>query len=158
MPVSISEVAEACGISKPTVRKYLKRLNLWEDHVNRDGAAFMVDEFAAAAVASEAEKQKPVVRRAALRPESDASEAPSLSDLYEARIADLNKVIENQRADLARKDEQIAALNAQMSSLSARLEESQAAEHKASDAVARMAGAGLWQRIVGFKGLLSDGR
>ena len=49
---TIKELADACGASKPTVKRRLQELGLWDGHVNKQGATFVVDDYAASALSA----------------------------------------------------------------------------------------------------------
>ena len=90
---TIKEVADRCRVTKPTVKRRLVELGLWEKHVNKTGASYEIDDYAAAAVAD------------------------SLTELTERSIAD-----EEPSADTLALDAVTKAMSAHISSLEAQLE------------------------------------
>lgn len=104
MPSTIREIADACGVSKPTVTKYLKELGLWDFHVTPGDSSHptVVDDEARAAVS-----QRLASIRGKAPAQSSANHEQMEADgdgvdgapqkgtvaLYEARIADLKAQI-----------------------------------------------------------------
>ena len=146
MPSTILEIAKSCGVAKQTVTKYLREMGLWDEHVTRGGRAYVVDDQAAALVSDAISRSVP--RRGHGRASESAIE--SLEAEHERRVADLRAQIDDLRSQLHAKD-------AQISSLTALLEASRASESAANERVARMASAGLIERLRGFRGLLGPG-
>lgn len=99
---TIKEIADACGVTKPTVTKKLKELGMWASHVSKSGNTFTVTDEAASAVA------------ASLVPSavSDRGEQPKHdnSSVYEAYIADLKLQNERLWEQVREKDALIAEL------------------------------------------------
>lgn len=75
MPAKLSEIAEQCGVTRQTVNNYLRKMNLWDEHVTPGaaGKAAIVDDFAASAVVAKIGVRK--------FPASDTSEEGSETDL-----------------------------------------------------------------------------
>lgn len=75
MPAKLSEIAEQCGVTRQTVNNYLRKMNLWDEHVTPGaaGKAAIVDDFAASAVVAKIGVRK--------FPASDASEEGLETDL-----------------------------------------------------------------------------
>lgn len=139
---TIRELAETCGASKPTVKRRLQDLGLWEGHVNKSGSVFIVDDFAASAVASSfAQDGKDV-------------EPPVPSDSLSPVVASLERHISSLERQLDAKDAQISALVNQNSELSARLDGMASRIAELSEQVGRAVSAaerphGLLDRLLG---------
>lgn len=105
---TIKEIADTCGVSKPTVTKKLKELGMWETHVNKVGMSFEVDAEATSAVAA---ILAPSVRES--EPEPPAPEK-SVLDVYAEYIEELKDMNGKLWERLKEKDEQIADLQRQL--------------------------------------------
>lgn len=105
---TIKEIADACGVSKPTVTKKLKELGMWDTHVNKVGMSFEVDAEAASAVAA---ILSPSVRET--EPEPPAPEK-SVLDVYAEYIEELKDMNGKLWERLKEKDDQIADLQRQL--------------------------------------------
>ena len=91
---TIKELADACGASKPTVKRRLQELGLWDGHVNKQGAAFVVDDYAASA---------------------------SVTDALNRYIASLESQIEAKDAQISALIDQNAAMSAKLDGMGERL-------------------------------------
>lgn len=100
---SIKEIAEACGVTKPTVTAKLKEIGMWDGHVNKQGKSFTVSAEAASAVSA---ALKPPVSPAADEPAKQAAN----DAIYEAYIADLKATNERLWEQVREKDALIAEL------------------------------------------------
>lgn len=107
---TIRQIAEQCGVSKPTVTERLKELDLWDSHVKKAGKAFEVDDYAAAAVA-DALKGK-----AAQKPPKDAGGVGDGATVREL-LAAQRDLVRMHQDQLAAKDVQINALMGQVADL-----------------------------------------
>lgn len=139
---TIKELADACGASKPTVKRRLQELGLWDGHVNKEGSAFVVDDFAASALASSFDVQR--VDDDSPRPVESGSSV----------IASLERYISSLEKQLEAKDSQIAALVDQSRDLSSRLDSMSSRISELSEQVGRAAAAadrprGFWDRLLG---------
>lgn len=105
---TIKEIADACGVSKPTVTKKLKELELWESHVNKVGSSFEVSAEAASAVAAEL---APSTRKV----EDEPAPEKSPIAIYEEYVKDLKEINAHLLDQLKEKDAQIAELQRQLS-------------------------------------------
>ena len=156
---TIGEIAQQLGKNKGTVRNWIKRLGL-ESHVSKSGdgrGTLYVDDYAASALAAKL-SGKPIETS-----EGDAAAAAdsALIAALNAHIADLQKALDGRAAEIERRDiehrEALEAKDREISDLRRQLDAALDAERRASGTLQRVAGAGLWQRITGFKGLLGDG-
>lgn len=157
---TIGEIAQQLGKNKGTVRNWIKRLGL-ESHVSKSGdgrGTLYVDDFAASALAAKL-SGSPVK-------DDRGSEAGDVADgaliaALNAHIADLQKALDERSAEIERRDSEhrmaLDAKDREIADLRSKLDASLGAERQASEALQRVAGAGLWQRLTGFKGLLGDG-
>lgn len=105
---TIREIAETCGVSKPTVTAKLKELDMWDGHVSKVGKTFQVSAEATSAVAA---ALAPSVKKA--EPEPQAPEK-SVLDVYAEYIEGLKDINEKLWERLKEKDEQIADLQRQL--------------------------------------------
>lgn len=183
MSVTIAELAKGLGRSKPYIRNLLKNGTdsfppLWEEHVDRSGRTFRVDDFAVQAVSDFVTNYAPAV----LRPsgDSDGSVAAAVAIARDSEVSMLRDEIERLKESLARSggeleraDAKIREMGDEVASLKAELREERAEndalrDEKSSqaDTIARLRGelvaverAGLFQRLRGFSfaGLLTDG-
>lgn len=100
---TIKEIADACGVSKPTVTKRLKEIGMWDGHVKKVGQSFEVDAEAASAVSSEL---APSTRKV----EEDPAQEKSPIAVYEEYIKDLKETNDRLWDQIREKDELIAEL------------------------------------------------
>lgn len=107
---TIKELADACGASKPTVKRRLQELGLWDGHVNKQGAAFVVDDYAASALS------------ASLAAGGDATGADAAQDAPASVTDALNRYIASLESQIEAKDAQISALIDQNAAMSAKLD------------------------------------
>lgn len=105
---TIREIAETCGVSKPTVTAKLKELGMWDGHVSKVGKTFEVSAEATSAVAA---ALAPSVKKA--EPEPQAPEK-SVLDVYAEYIEELKDMNGKLWERLKEKDEQIADLQRQL--------------------------------------------
>lgn len=157
---TIGELAQEFGKCKGTVTNWIERLGL-ESHVSKTGdgrGTLYVDDFAASALAAKlADKPIKKDRVSETRNAADGALVAALN----AHIADLQKQLEERAREAERREvehrREIDAKDGEIADLRARLDVSLGAERRASETLQRVAGAGLWQRMTGFKGLLGDG-
>lgn len=107
---TIKELADACGASKPTVKRRLQELGLWDGHVNKQGATFVVDDYAASALS------------ASLGATGDATGSDAGQDAPASVTDALNRYIASLEAQIEAKDGQISALIEQNAAMSAKLD------------------------------------
>lgn len=107
---TIKELADACGASKPTVKRRLQELGLWDGHVNKQGATFVVDDYAASALS------------ASLGASGDATGAGAAQDAPASVTDALNRYIASLESQIEAKDAQISALIDQNAAMSAKLD------------------------------------
>lgn len=107
---TIKELADACGASKPTVKRRLQELGLWDGHVNKQGATFVVDDYAASALS------------ASLGAGGDATGADAAQDAPASVTDALNRYIASLESQIEAKDGQISALIEQNAAMSAKLD------------------------------------
>lgn len=158
---TIAQIAHELGKSKGTVRNKIKEYGL-ESHVSVSGdgrATRVVDDYAASVLAAKLGGKVPANNdRGETAPDGSGS---ALIDALNAHIADLQKAVDERGAEIERREREHAvameAKDAEIADLRRRLDAALEAERRASGAVQRIAGAGLWQRLTGFKGLLGDG-
>lgn len=104
---TIKEIAEKCGVTKPTVTTKLKELGLWESHVSKSGSAFQVSDEAASAVAAAlAKKQDVDISQATPKPTSDAA-----MEVYREYMETLKRENDRLWQQIKEKDELIAELS-----------------------------------------------
>lgn len=132
---TIREIAERCGVSKPTVTERLKDLGLWDAHVTKAGKAFEVDDHAAAVVA-DALKGRAAPDAAGKGPAVD--DGVTVRELLAAQ-RDLARMYQDQ---LAAKDAQISTLMGQVADLTRQLAESR-------ETVERLASRSWFSRVFG---------
>lgn len=107
---TIKELADACGASKPTVKRRLQELGLWDGHVNKQGATFVVDDYAASALS------------ASLGASGDSTGADAAQDAPASVTDALNRYIASLESQIEAKDAQISALIDQNAAMSAKLD------------------------------------
>ena len=107
---TIKELADACGASKPTVKRRLQELGLWDGHVNKQGATFVVDDYAASALS------------ASLGAGGDATGDGAAQDAPASVTDALNRYIASLESQIEAKDAQISALIDQNAAMSAKLD------------------------------------
>lgn len=100
---SIKEIADACGVTKPTVTAKLKELDLWDKHVSKSGKAYEVSAEASSIVSS---ALKPSVT-----PVAEEKKVSSSETIYEAYIANLKRENERLWGQVEEKDKLIAELS-----------------------------------------------
>lgn len=151
---TIREIAERCGVSKPTVRNNLMRLGLWEEHVREEGGTLAVDEAATAAVC-DAILQRKTPRESGKAPEAPASEPETelaaVREVYEARIADLQEQIRDLRLQLdgvrgELREAHMAAIDHARALPEAREAAREAGAKEERDRIRSM---GMWARLTG---------
>lgn len=106
---TIREIAEGCGVTKQTVTARLRELGLWESHVTKDGRAFVVDAYAASAVAD------------ALKTPAKATEAPRAASGDRAAVDAYREAIEGLKSALSASEAQQAALVRQLDAKDAQI-------------------------------------
>ena len=121
---TIKQIANGLGVTKPIVTARLKDLKLWETRVSKSGQAYIVDDFAASAVADAIGKTS-----------QDATEPPTMgfgdggADAYRVAIKALKMALSAPHVQLAAiarqleaKDEQIRSLTAEVSAMQATID------------------------------------
>lgn len=118
---TIKEIAEKCGVTKPTVTTKLKELGLWESHVSKSGSAFQVSDEAASAVAAAlAKKQDVDVSQSTPKPTSDAA-----MEVYRDYIDAIKRENEKLWEQIREKEEQLRKKDELIAELSRKLAENQ---------------------------------
>lgn len=116
MPTTIKEIAEACGVSKATVRRKLAELGLADcPHVTKEGQRHIVSDRAASAVASALSKQE--------APPKAESAPETVEGMFERYIAVLEADKARLAAQVAEKDREIARLNESIVELASKVVE-----------------------------------
>lgn len=160
--VTIKELADSLGISKTTVSKHLKQLDLKEPHCKKVGNRFILDEFAQHAIAEAAgvttdeqpspEDEPTVYEVVAVNDARDKAQADELAVLRTdlaaalAQNADLVATTKEQSSLIASMTDDVRELNAELQSVRDEL----AVYQRATD---YMLGASLWKRLLGFSKL-----
>lgn len=143
MPTTIKDLADACRASKPTVKRRLQELGLWDEHVNKTEQPFTVDDHAASAVAASFADGP---REAAPGARSDAPPA-SVVDSLERHISSLERQLDAKDAQIQAMVEQVSALGARLDSMAAKMTD--LAEQVArANAIAERP-RGLFDRLLG---------
>lgn len=163
---TLKQIAEGCGVSKPFIRKLVRELDPEESHVQTVGNRIELDAWLSSQVSAEALRRKPP------SPAEDGAKAIIEADAEARDMAELHHRELHHREVLQLKDEQIGilkeerdrlrsqvdALMQQNANLQKLLSEAQKSADAAQATVAKMAGASVWQRLTGFKGLLGPGQ
>ena len=101
---TIKEIAERCGVSKPTVRNNLTKMGLWEAHVQEVDGILVVDESATAAVCDAILKRKrpqeTEVEEEAIVQVEQGPDYATMREVYAAHIADLQDQVRDLRLQL----------------------------------------------------------
>ena len=101
---TIKEIAERCGVSKPTVRNNLTKMGLWEAHVQEVDGILVVDEAATAAVCDAILKRKrpqeAEVEEEAIVQVEQGPDYATMREVYAAHIADLQDQVRDLRLQL----------------------------------------------------------
>lgn len=124
---TIREVAEGCGVTKQTVTARLRELGLWEGHVSKGGRTFVVDAFAASAVADAL--KKPTKTAEPSRTTSGDSDA---LNAYREAIDGLKSALSTSEAQQSALMRQLDAKDAQIHSLTSQLATAQATINRLS--------------------------
>lgn len=146
MPSTFKQIAESCGVTKPTVRRRIDELELWQ-HVNQDATPFLVDDYACSALAASFGEVQDK-RRTGTTPESPEDAAADVVNRY---IASLES-----RSDAD--SETIAALIAANSALSERVSALTDSVERLSEQVAALSvkvaerPVPFWSRLLGSGG------
>lgn len=158
---TIAEIATELGVCKATVNNWIKEFAL-ENHVSTKGdgrRTKIVDAYAASVLASKAGVKEKTTDDGLVS--SDGHGTNALIDALNAHIADLQKVAESRSVEMERREEEhrraLDEKSAEIEELKRKLERSIEAERRATEILQRVAGAGLWQRVAGFKGLIGNG-
>lgn len=156
---TIGEIAQQLGKTKGTVRNWIKKLNL-EGHVSKSGdgrGTLFVDDYATSILASK-------LASGTVNHEEPGGEFAGDNPLIvalNAHISDLQKALDERTEEMKKRDSdhkwEIDAKDREIKGLREQLETALRSERHANELLHRVAGAGLWQRIAGFKGLLGDG-
>ena len=138
---TIKELSDVLGMSKPTVKRKLQDLGLWDGHVNKTGTTFSVDDYAASVLSREVD---------------GAAQAEDRRDdvAHEGVVDSLNRYIASLERQLEAKDGQIAALIEQNGELSEKLDVMGDRLTGLAEQVARANALaerphGLWDRLLG---------
>lgn len=101
---TIKEIAERCGVSKPTVRNNLTKMGLWDAHVQEVDGVMVVDEAATAAVCDAILKRKrsqePEVEDQPTTRVEQVPDYAAMREVYAAHIADLQDQVRDLRLQL----------------------------------------------------------
>ena len=101
---TIKEIAERCGVSKPTVRNNLTKMGLWDAHVQVVDGIMVVDESATAAVCDAILKRKrpqeAEVEEEAIVQVEQGPDYATMREVYSAHIADLQDQVRDLRLQL----------------------------------------------------------
>lgn len=138
---TIKELSDALGTSKPTIKRKLQELGLWDGHVNKSGTTFAVDDYASSILASSVSIDAPVDE-----PKSQ-DDGGGVVDSLNRYIAALEKQLEAKDAQIAALIEQNAALAMKVDSLGESL--SGMSEQIARANVIAERPHGLWERLLG---------
>ena len=138
---TIKELSDVLGMSKPTVKRKLQDLGLWDGHVNKTGTTFSVDDYAASVLSREVD--------GAARVEDRRDDVA-----HEGVVDSLNRYIASLERQLEAKDGQIAALIEQNGELSEKLDVMGDRLTGLAEQVARANALaerphGLWDRLLG---------
>ena len=122
MSSSLSELADAYGITKITAKNRLVSLGLFDGHVVKEGRAFVIDDYAVEEFGNHFEKGG--AKRGRPRPEA----IPAATEELIAELRETVEFLKEQLAQkddlcskqLAEKDEQIARRDDQISQLIAK--------------------------------------
>lgn len=129
MSCSLSDLADEYGITKVTAKSRLVSLGLFDEHVVKEGRAFVIDDYAADEFAKHFEKgEKKARTKAAPKAKAAAEVAASGNDELVAELRSTVEFLKKQLAQkddicskqLAEKDEQIARRDEQISQLIAK--------------------------------------
>lgn len=183
MSVTIAELAKGLGRSKPYIRGLLQRGTdsfppLWDEHVDKSGRTYRVDDFAVQAVSDYETNHAPTVPRSSGNPDGSVAAAVAIvrdseTSMLREEIERLKESLKRADGELARSDAKIQEMSDEIASLKTELR-GERAENNAlrnekssqADTIARLRGelvaverAGLFQRLRGFSfaGLLTDG-
>lgn len=169
---TVKQLAEACGVSKSTVVRYIDDLDLREGHTAQEGKrrTLVIDGYAASLIADKLMKDKgKVPSKEDLGDDTDGAVAfgavvEAYKDQVETLRAELRDAKQRETDTRNKMDAQLAAKDRQIEELLSRVEaaqrETKAEREARSDAdtlIRQMAGASVWQRLRGFKGLLPGG-
>lgn len=138
---TIKELSDVLGMSKPTVKRKLQDLGLWDGHVNKTGTTFSVDDYAASVLSREVDGAAQVEDR-----RDDVA--------HEGVVDSLNRYVASLERQLEAKDGQIAALIEQNGELSEKLDVMGDRLTGLAEQVARANALaerphGLWDRLLG---------
>ena len=143
MPSTLREIAELCGVSKQTVRNRLVSMGLWDHHVTVGDAttpSAVDDEASAAVAAALTGKRRPMATSQPELPLATDDHTRQVTELYEARLADLRDriaALEAEKADLQDRltdaRDQIKALPSPEAVVEARAEGERAGRQAAHD-------------------------
>ena len=101
---TIKEIAERCGVSKPTVRNNLTKMGLWDAHVQVVDGIMVVDESATAAVCDAILKRKrpqeAEIEEEAIVQVEQGPDYATMREVYAAHIADLQDQVRDLRLQL----------------------------------------------------------
>lgn len=158
---TLKQIAEGCGVSKPFIRKLVRELDPEESHVQTVGNRMELDAWLSSQVSAEALRRKPAAPAgdgAKAIIEADA-EARDMAELHHREVLQLkDEQIGILKEERDRLRSQVDALMQQNADLQKLLSEAQKSADAAQATMAKMAGASVWQRLTGFKGLLGSGQ
>lgn len=110
MPTTVKEIAEACGVSKATVRRKLDEMGFMDDgHVTKEGQRHVVSDHAASAVASALSKTMP-----SLDAEGSLEKVEGMYERYIALLEADKARLESQLADKDREISRLLEANAEL--------------------------------------------
>lgn len=127
---SIREIADHCGVSKPTVVRRLREIGMYDGYVSRSGKAFVVAQEAASAVAASLMADRQQENGSEPQNAADAT----LAGVYEARIAELVEDKRRLQLQLDERNAEVSKLTQQIVELSNKI-----AEHRKPS---------IWDRLL----------
>lgn len=141
MPTTVKKIAEACGVSKATVRRRLEELGLNDDqHITVVGQKHLVSDYAASAVAASLSNHG--------KEEDGEPEQSTVEGMYERYIAVLEADKASLTAQIAEKDRLLAERDARIAELTDSIIEMNA---KLADAQIQQKRS-WWNRLLGRGG------
>ena len=133
MPTTVKEIAEACKVSKATVRRKLDEMGFLADgHVTKEGQRHVVSDYAASAVASALSKSTPQID-----PEGSLEKVEGMYERYIALLEADKTRLETQLADKDREISRLLEANAELTHELAEMAKKVAAGKKS-----------FWQRLL----------
>ena len=151
MTSTFKQIADACGVTKPTVRRRIDELDLWA-HVNQDATPFLVDDYACSVLAASFGEAQDRRRVATVDEDRDeVAGADAATDVMNRYIASLEARIE---ADRRTMDALIASNNALAERMNALTESSERIAEQVAALSVKVAErpAPFWSRLLGNGG------